>query len=215
MSATTPHRVVLATRNAHKVGELRAVLAPLLPDVEVLTVDAFEGVPEVAETEVTFTGNALLKARAVAAATGVPAIADDSGISVDVLGGAPGIFSARWAGRHGDDAANLELLLAQIADVPAEHRGGAFVCAAALALPGGTSAVRTGELRGTIATAPGGSGGFGYDPVFVPAGAGRTLAEHSAEEKNAISHRGAAFRALAPLVVQALRDGTLVPPIHG
>ncbi|GAA0313922.1 RdgB/HAM1 family non-canonical purine NTP pyrophosphatase [Kineococcus aurantiacus] len=198
------NRVVLATRNLHKVGELRAVLAPLLPDVEVLTVDAFEGVPEVAETEVTFAGNALLKAHAVARATGVPAIADDSGIAVDVLGGAPGIFSARWCGRHGDDAANLELLLAQIADVPAAHRGGAFVCAAALALPDGSSAVRHGELRGTITTAAAGGGGFGYDPVFTPAGADRTLAEHTAGEKNAISHRGAAFRALAPVVVDAL-----------
>lgn len=197
-------RVVLATRNAHKVGELRAVLAPLLPDVEVLTVDAFEDVPEVAETEVTFAGNALLKARAVATATGLPAIADDSGIAVDVLGGSPGIFSARWAGRHGDDVANLQLLLAQIADVPAQHRGGAFVCAAALALPDGTSAVREGRSRGTITTAPAGAGGFGYDPCFVPEGSDRTLAEHTAEEKNAISHRGKAFRALAPVVVDAL-----------
>jgi len=197
-------RIVLATRNEHKVGELQAVLAPLLPEVEVLTVDAFENVPDVAETEVTFAGNALLKARAVAAATGVPAIADDSGISVDVLGGAPGIFSARWAGRHGDDAANLALLLAQIADVDAEHRGGAFVCAAALALPDGTSAVREAHLRGTLTAEPSGGGGFGYDPIFVPSGADRTLAEHTAAEKNAISHRGAAFRALAPVVVDAL-----------
>ncbi len=201
---TDRRRVVLATRNAHKVGELRAVLAPLLPDVEVLTVDAFDGVPEVAETEVTFAGNALLKARAVAAATGLPAIADDSGIAVDVLGGSPGIFSARWAGRHGDDVANLHLLLAQIADVPAQHRGGAFVCAAALALPDGTSAVREGRSRGTVTTAPAGGGGFGYDPCFVPEGSDRTLAEHTAEEKNAISHRGRAFRALAPVVVDAL-----------
>jgi XTP/dITP diphosphohydrolase len=207
-------RVVLATRNAHKVGELRAVLAPLLPDVEVLTVDAFEHVPEVAETEVTFAGNALLKARAVAAATGVPAIADDSGISVDVLGGAPGIFSARWSGRHGDDVANLELLLAQIADVPAQHRGGAFVCAAALALPDGSAVVRLGELRGTITTTTAGGGGFGYDPVFVPEGAQRTLAEHTAAEKNAVSHRGAAFRALAPLVVDVLA-GRPIPLEHG
>ncbi|MFD0484725.1 RdgB/HAM1 family non-canonical purine NTP pyrophosphatase [Kineococcus sp. GCM10028916] len=207
-------RVVLATRNAHKVGELRAVLAPLLPDVEVLTVDAFEHVPEVVETEVTFAGNALLKARAVAAATGVPAIADDSGIGVDVLGGAPGIFSARWSGRHGDDVANLELLLAQIADVPAQHRGGAFVCAAALALPDGSAVVRLGELRGTITTTTAGGGGFGYDPVFVPEGAQRTLAEHTAAEKNAVSHRGAAFRALAPFVVDVLA-GRPIPLEHG
>ncbi|WP_432521325.1 RdgB/HAM1 family non-canonical purine NTP pyrophosphatase [Kineococcus sp. SYSU DK006] len=197
-------RVVLATRNAHKTGELRAVLAPLLPDVEVLGLDAFEDVPEVAETGVTFAENALLKARAVAAATGVPAVADDSGIAVDVLGGAPGIFSARWAGRHGDDGANLELLLAQVADVPAEHRGAAFVCAAAIALPGGGEAVRTGELRGRLASAPAGGGGFGYDPVFVPEGSSRTLAEHDAAEKNAISHRARAFTALAPLVADAL-----------
>lgn len=203
-SGTPGTRIVLATRNAHKVGELQAVLAPLLPDVEVLTIEGFADVPEVAETEVTFAGNALLKARAVAAATGVPAIADDSGIGVDVLGGAPGIFSARWAGRHGDDTANLQLLLAQIADVPAEHRGGAFVCAAALALPDGTAVVREGRLRGTVTTAPAGGGGFGYDPVFVPEGADRTLAEHTAEQKNAVSHRGAAFRALAPLVVEVL-----------
>jgi XTP/dITP diphosphohydrolase len=204
-------RVVLATRNAHKVGELQAVLEPLLPGVEVVTLDAFENVPEVAETEVTFAGNALLKAHAVAAATGVPAIADDSGICVDVLGGSPGIFSARWAGRHGDDAANLQLLLAQIADVPAAHRGAAFVCAAALALPDGTAAVREGRCDGTITTAPAGGGGFGYDPVFVPQGADRTLAEHTAAEKNARSHRGAAFRALAPVIADALAGR----PIHG
>ncbi|NAZ88186.1 RdgB/HAM1 family non-canonical purine NTP pyrophosphatase [Kineococcus indalonis] len=199
-------RVVLATRNAHKVGELRAVLAPLLPGVQVLGVDAFEDVPEVAETGVTFEENALLKARAVAAATGVVAVADDSGIAVDVLGGSPGVFSALWAGRHGDDAANLHLLLAQVADVPEQHRGGAFVCAAALATPAGEEHVVLGTLRGHLATAPAGAGGFGYDPVFVPEGATRTLAEHSAQEKNAISHRGRAFTALAP-VLAAVLDG--------
>ena len=215
-------RVVLATRNAHKVDELRAVLAPLLLDLpggaEVLGIDAFSAagvdVPEVAETGVTFAANALLKARAVAAATGVVAVADDSGIAVDVLGGAPGIFSARWAGRHGDDAANLALLLAQIADVPAEHRGGAFVCAAALVTPEGEEHVEVGELRGRIATAPSGGGGFGYDPVFVPLGSGRTLAEHTAQEKNAISHRGLAFRALAPRLAAAL-GGAPIRPAQG
>ena len=199
-------RVVLATRNAHKVGELRAVLAPLLPGAQVLGVDAFDDVPEVAETGVTFEENALLKARAVAAATGVVAVADDSGIAVDVLGGSPGVFSALWAGRHGDDAANLHLLLAQVVDVPERHRGAAFVCAAALATPGGEEHVVRGTLRGRLTTAPAGAGGFGYDPVFVPEGAGRTLAEHTAEEKNAISHRGRAFTALAP-VLAAVLDG--------
>ncbi|WP_432508079.1 RdgB/HAM1 family non-canonical purine NTP pyrophosphatase [Kineococcus esterisolvens] len=204
--------MVLATRNAHKVGELRAVLEPLLPGVEVLGVDAFGDVPEVAETGVTFEENALLKARAVAAATGVVAVADDSGIAVDVLGGAPGIFSARWAGRHGDDAANLDLLLAQVADVPAQHRGAAFVCAAALATPAGEEHVVRGELRGRITTAAAaGGGGFGYDPIFVPERSERTLAEHSAEEKNAISHRGRAFGALVP-VLAAVLDGR---PIQG
>ncbi|WP_369052543.1 RdgB/HAM1 family non-canonical purine NTP pyrophosphatase [Kineococcus terrestris] len=201
-------RVVLATRNAHKVGELRAVLAPLLPGVEVLGIEETGAdVPEVAETGVTFAENALLKARAVAAATGLVAVADDSGIAVDVLGGAPGIFSARWAGRHGDDAANLALLLAQVADVPAAHRGAAFVCAAALAAPGGGAAgehVELGELRGRLADAPAGSGGFGYDPAFVPEGDERTLAQFSAAEKNAVSHRGRAFALLAPHVARVL-----------
>ena len=202
-------RLVLATRNAHKVGELRAVLtreveAGRLEEVEVLGVDAFDDVPEVAETGVTFAENALLKARAVAAATGVLAVADDSGIAVDVLGGAPGIFSARWAGRHGDDAANLDLLLAQLGDVPTAHRGGAFVCAAALATPQGDTHVEVAELRGSLRTRRSGAGGFGYDPVFVPEGSDRTLAQHSAEEKNAVSHRGRAFRALVPALTRAL-----------
>lgn len=208
---TAAPRVVLATHNAHKVGELRAVLEPLLPGVEVLGVDAFDDVPDVAETGVTFAENALLKAHAVARATGVLAVADDSGIAVDVLGGAPGIFSARWAGRHGDDAANLALLVAQLSDVPAQHRGGAFVCAAALATPDGLEHVELGELRGRITAEPSGGGGFGYDPVFVPEGANRTLAEHTAEEKNAVSHRGLAFRALAPRLAQVLAAEPVVP----
>ena len=121
------------------------------------------------------------------------------------------IFSARWAGRHGDDGANLDLLLAQLADVPPEHRGGAFVCAAAVAVPGGGAEhVELGELRGHLVAAPSGGGGFGYDPVFVPGDAGRTLAEHTAQEKNAVSHRGLAFRALAPRLAELLAAG----PIH-
>ncbi|MGQ7297563.1 RdgB/HAM1 family non-canonical purine NTP pyrophosphatase [Quadrisphaera sp. KR29] len=206
-----PVRVVLATRNAHKVGELRAILAPHLPSdarVELLAVGdpSLPPVPEVAETEVTFAGNALLKARAVAAATGLVAVADDSGIAVDVLGGSPGIFSARWAGRHGDDAANLALLLAQVADVPDQHRGAAFVCAAALVAPDGREHVELGELRGRLAREPRGEGGFGYDPVLVPEGSEVSCAQLAPEAKDAISHRGRAFRALAPhLVAAALR----------
>ncbi|GEA81304.1 RdgB/HAM1 family non-canonical purine NTP pyrophosphatase [Cellulomonas uda] len=206
MSVPAGARLVLATHNAHKVGELRAILAPVLPG---LAADAVVGArdvgaPEPVEDGVTFEQNALLKARALAAFTGLPAVADDSGLAVDVLGGAPGIFSARWAGRHGDDAANLELLLAQLADIRDPHRGARFVCAAALVTPDGFEHVETGALVGTLALAPRGAGGFGYDPALVPLGESRTCAELSAQEKNAISHRGQAFRALAPVVARVL-----------
>ena len=201
-------RLVLATRNAHKVAELRSILAAALPGdgagaVEVLAAGDL-GLPDVPETGVTFAENALIKARAVCAATGLVAVADDSGIAVDVLGGSPGIFSARWAGRHGDDAANLALLLAQVADVPDAHRGAEFVCAAALVAPDGTEHVELGRLRGSLAREPRGAGGFGYDPALVPEGLDVTCAELSAAEKEAISHRGRAFRALAPAVATAL-----------
>lgn len=206
-------RVVLSTRNAHKLGEVRAILGAAMPGpLEVVAVDdpavlALTGgaaVPEVVEDEVTFAGNALLKARAVADATGLPAIADDSGIAVDVLGGAPGIFSARWAGRHGDDAANLALLLAQLADVPERHRGAEFVCAAVLVVPGSPDVVEHGRLRGVVEREPRGTGGFGYDPVLRPEGRDVTCAQLSPQDKHAISHRGRAFRALAPAVAAAL-----------
>jgi XTP/dITP diphosphohydrolase len=204
--------LVLATHNKGKLRELRELLRGQVPglDVDTQVVDAGAvGAPDVAETGVTFAENSLLKARAVAEATGLVAIADDSGLAVDVLGGAPGIFSARWAGRHGDDAANLQLLLAQLADVPDEYRGAAFVCAAALAVPGtspedGHEVVEYGQLEGTLLREPRGSGGFGYDPVLQPTGLDRSCAELSPEEKNAISHRGHAFRALLPAIVAAL-----------
>lgn len=206
MSVPAGARLVLATHNLHKIGELRAILAPVLPDLDPASVVGARdvGAAEPVEDGVTFAENALIKARALAAHTGLPAVADDSGLAVDVLGGAPGIFSARWSGRHGDDAANLALLLAQLADVRPEHRGARFVCAAALVTPDGTEHVETGTLEGTLATAPLGAGGFGYDPVLVPAGGTRTCAELTPEEKNAISHRGQAFRALVPAVVAAL-----------
>ncbi|SDO05054.1 XTP/dITP diphosphohydrolase [Actinacidiphila guanduensis] len=203
-------RLVLATRNAHKIVELRAILAETGLDVELVGADAFPEVADVKETGVTFAENALLKAHALAAATGLPAVADDSGLCVDVLGGAPGIFSARWAGRHGDDAANLALLLAQLADIDAPHRGAHFACAAALALPDGTERVAEGRLAGTLRRSPAGSGGFGYDPILQPDAsngefvAGRTCAELTPAEKNAISHRGRAFRALARQVAELL-----------
>ncbi len=154
------------------------------------------------ETGVSFAENALLKAHALARATGLPAVADDSGLCVDVLGGAPGIFSARWSGLHGDDGANLELLLAQLSDIDDAHRGAHFACAAALALPDGTERVVEGRLRGVLRHAPAGLGGFGYDPILQPENETRTCAELTAEEKNAISHRGRAFRALAPAIAE-------------
>lgn len=208
-------RIVLATRNEHKVHELRQILASVCRDLDLEIVSAaqFPDVPEVPETEVTFAGNARLKAEALAAATGLPALADDSGLAVEVLGGCPGVFSARWSGSHAGesatraerDRANLELLLEQIADVPDAHRGAAFVCAAALGIPGQESVVCEGRVTGRLARSPRGSNGFGYDPVFVPdADPARTLAEFTDAEKNAISHRGNAFRAMEPVLRERL-----------
>ncbi|MDH6707092.1 XTP/dITP diphosphohydrolase [Kitasatospora sp. MAA19] len=197
-------RLILATRNQHKVAELRAILGEAGLDVELVGADAYPEIPDVPETGVTFAENALLKAHALARATGLPAVADDSGLCVDVLNGAPGIFSARWAGKHGDDRANLDLLLAQLSDIADPHRGAHFFCAAALALPDGTERVVEGRLLGTLRTAPSGDGGFGYDPILQPLGETRTCAELAPAEKNAISHRGHAFRALAPVVKDLL-----------
>ncbi|HQR80205.1 MAG TPA: RdgB/HAM1 family non-canonical purine NTP pyrophosphatase [Actinomycetota bacterium] len=189
--------MVLASRNRGKLAELSAILSDAGLTEQVLDLDDVH-VPDTRETGVTFVENALLKARAVAAGTGLPAIADDSGLAVDVLGGAPGVFSARWSGRHGDDAANLRLLLDQLADVPVEHRGARFVCAAVAVWPDGREAVETGELVGALTFAPRGSNGFGYDPIFevqTPDGP-RTTAELEPAHKHEISHRGKAFRAL-------------------
>lgn len=202
-------RLVLATHNAHKVREVRQILAEAIPGFvpEDLVSAPDLGAAEPVEDGVTFAENALIKARAIAAHTHLPAIADDSGLAVDVLGGAPGIFSARWCGRHGDDRANLDLLLAQLAEVSDAHRGAAFVCAAALVLPDGREVVEHGEMRGLLLRAPVGSGGFGYDPILVPDGETRSSAQLTPEEKNARSHRGAAFRALAPAIAAALGEG--------
>ena len=207
-------RVVLATHNEHKVHELRQILGSLVDDLDLELVSAadYPEIGDIPETDVTFVGNARLKARAVCAATGLPAIADDSGLSVDVLGGSPGVFSARWSGttsgpdatRQERDLANLRLLLEQTDDVPDEHRGAAFRCAAVLVLPDGSERVAEGEVRGHIIREPRGTNGFGYDPIFVPEGQDRTLAEHTDEEKNAVSHRGRAFRELAPQLLDEL-----------
>jgi XTP/dITP diphosphohydrolase len=198
---------VLATRNAHKVVELRRILGDAGLDVELVGVDAYPDAPEVPETGDTFEANALLKARAVSRATGELAVADDSGICVDVLNGMPGVLSARWSGDlcgDGDrDAVNLRLLLGQIADVPDARRGASFECAAVAVFPDGDELVAHGRIKGTLTRAPRGTGGFGYDPIFLPTGSDRTTAEMSAAEKDAISHRGRAFRALARLLVSA------------
>jgi XTP/dITP diphosphohydrolase len=196
-------RLVLATRNAAKLEELRRILEPLVP-VEVLGLDDVPAYPEVPETGATFEENALIKAREAAARTGLPAVADDSGLAVDALNGMPGVLSARWAGRAASDENNLRLVLEQTEDVPDARRGATFVCAAVLVTPDGVERVATGTVTGTLLRAPRGSNGFGYDPVFQPAGETRTTAEMPPAEKDAISHRGKAFRALAPLVASVL-----------
>jgi len=192
-------RIVLATHNAHKVEEFQAIVSQARPDIEVVSYDG----PEPVEDGVTFAQNALIKARAAAAHTGLPALADDSGIRVDVLGGAPGVFSAYWAGHRKDSRANLELLLDQLSDVADPHRGAQFVSTIALVRPDGSESVVEGVWPGRLATAPQGEGGFGYDPIFIPDGQDtpeRTVGQWSAEEKNAHSHRARAFRELLPLL---------------
>jgi XTP/dITP diphosphohydrolase len=198
--------VVLATRNAAKLRELARILGAEDSggaQIRLAGLDEFPGAPDVPETGATFEENALLKARAIASYTGLPAVADDSGLCVDALSGMPGVLSARWAGGHGDDRANLELVLAQVADVPDPRLGARFVCAAALVVPVGRETVVTGRVEGRLIRSPRGSGGFGYDPIFLPDGFDQTTAEMTAEAKDAISHRGRAFRALAPFITAA------------
>ncbi|MFT4199853.1 RdgB/HAM1 family non-canonical purine NTP pyrophosphatase [Gordonia sp. (in: high G+C Gram-positive bacteria)] len=195
-------RVLLASRNAKKLAELRRVVASAgLTGVEVVGLDDVPEYPEEPETGATFEENALIKARSGARATGMPCVADDSGLAVDALNGMPGVLSARWSGRHGDDRANNDLLLGQLSDVPDERRGAAFVSACALVLPSGEETVVRGEWRGTIVAQPRGVSGFGYDPLFVPddeAAGGRTSAELAPAEKDALSHRGKALAQLLP-----------------
>lgn len=199
-----PRRIVLATHNPHKVEEFQAIVAATRPDLEVVGYDG----PEPVEDGVTFAQNALIKARAAAAHTGLPALADDSGICVDVLGGAPGVFSAYWAGHAKDASANLNLLLDQLSDIRDPHRTARFVSTIALVVPGdaGRESVVEGVWPGRLATRPSGSGGFGYDPIFIPdeqpTDTERTVGEWSADEKNAASHRSRAFAALAPLLTR-------------
>jgi XTP/dITP diphosphohydrolase len=197
-------RILLATRNPKKLEELRRILAPLVPDIDVLGLDDVVPYDEPAESEPTFEGNALLKSRAAVKATGLPVLADDSGLCVDALNGRPGVLSARWSGSDKDDEENNRLLLAQLRDVPDERRGAHFTCAVAFCLPTGQEEVLSSEMAGTVTRERRGFGGFGYDVVFVPRGESRTAAELSIDEKDAISHRGKALRAVAPLVATAL-----------
>lgn len=198
-----PTEVLLATRNPHKLAELRRILADVQPDLRVIGLDDAAPYDEVPETAATFADNALTKARVGALATGLITVADDSGLAVDALNGMPGVLSARWSGRHGDDAANLRLLLDQIVDVPDGRRGAAFVCAAALATPTGGQVVVEGQMPGRLVRQPRGHNGFGYDPIFVADGKTLTNGELPPAEKDAISHRGKAMRAIAPHIIRA------------
>jgi XTP/dITP diphosphohydrolase len=197
-------RLLLATHNGGKLAELRRILAPLV-DIEVVGLDDVEPYSEVRETGVTFADNALLKARAGVKHTGLPTVADDSGLAVDALNGMPGVLSARWSGGGGDQA-NLRLLLAQLVDVPDDRLGAMFVCAAALVTPDGIEEVTEGRMPGRIARTPRGLNGFGYDPIFVPDGQQLTSGELPASVKDALSHRGQSLRALLPHI--ASLEGT-------
>jgi XTP/dITP diphosphohydrolase len=204
VTAVAADVVVLASRNAAKLLELARILDAAGTGARLAGLEEFPGAPDVPETGATFEENALLKARAIAEFTGRPAVADDSGLCVDALNGMPGVLSARWAGGHGDDRANLELVLAQVADVPDTRLGARFTCAAALVVPGSAARewVVTGTVEGCLIRKPRGTGGFGYDPIFLPDGFGQTTAEMTAGAKDAISHRGRAFRALAPFIAR-------------
>ena len=206
MNLQTNPELVLATRNKGKIAEVQRLLNEHAPLVRLRSVAEFD-LPDVEETGETFEANAILKASTIALQTGLPALADDSGISIDALDGAPGVYSARWAGSHGDDAANIAKVLEQLKDVPEEDRGAAFVCVIALALPNGKRLTVRGELRGVVRHLPVGEFGFGYDPIFQPAGYQITTAEMQPEEKDAISHRGIALREIAPKIKPFLEAG--------
>ena len=206
-SNSTPHKLLLATRNKGKIEEFRRILEDIAAgQIDLVGLDQFPNLHDVDETGSTFEENALLKAREMCEASGIPAIADDSGLCVDYLNGDPGIFSARWAGSHGDDRANTAKVLASLADVPDEKRGAHFICVAALALPDGRTHVEEGKFEGRILREPIGDQGFGYDPIFRPDGYAISSAQMSAEEKDAISHRGKSLRAIAPHVITLLNS---------
>jgi XTP/dITP diphosphohydrolase len=199
-------RVFLASRNTKKIEEMRRILAAHLPDVEVLGLDDVEPYDEPVEDQPTFAGNALVKARAGLAATGLPSVADDSGLCVDALKGMPGVLSARWSGLPKSDERNNSLLLQQLADVPAERRGAHFACAVAFCAPGVDELVVEGRMDGHVIGEARGTGGFGYDVLFEALEfPGRTTAELDPADKDAVSHRGRALRAIAPRIAALLR----------
>ena len=205
--SSNPSKLLLATRNKGKIEEFRRILEDIAAgQIELVGLDQFPNLHDVDETGSTFEENALLKAREMCEASGIPAIADDSGLCVDYLNGDPGIFSARWAGIHGDDRANTAKVLASLADVPDEKRGAHFICVAALALSDGRTHVEEGKFEGWILREPIGDQGFGYDPIFRPDGYSISSAQMSAEEKDAISHRGKSLRAIAPHVITLLNS---------
>ena len=197
-------KVVIASRNEHKIDEMRRILNEAGLRLDLVGIQEFPDLPDVDETGETFAENALLKAREICAFTGLPAIADDSGLCVDALGGMPGIFSARWAGTHGNDLANLQLLLAQISHVVPDRRTASFRCAAAIVMPSGAEEVVEGIMAGRLIDTPRGTNGFGYDPIFIADGYSITTAEMDSANKDAISHRGRAIAALAPTLAQLL-----------
>ncbi|MCX5118487.1 RdgB/HAM1 family non-canonical purine NTP pyrophosphatase [Micromonospora sp. NBC_00362] len=200
------NKVLLATRNRKKLIELQRILDGALGAhrIALLGLDDIEQYAELPETGLTFGENALIKAREGCRQSGLPTIADDSGLAVDALNGMPGVFSARWSGQHGNDQANLQLVLDQIGDVPDEQRAASFVCTVALVLPGGKEHLVDGRQSGRVLRAPRGDGGFGYDPIFLGDGQDRTNAELTPAEKDAISHRGKALRELAKLIAKVL-----------
>jgi len=201
------HKLLLATRNKGKIEEFRRILEAQAPgEIELVGLEQYPDLHDVVEDGKTFTENALKKAREMCEGSGIPAIADDSGLCVDFLDGAPGIFSARWAGSHGDDTANTAKVLEQMKDVPDEKRGAHFTCVAALYLPDGRSHCEEAEFHGSLLRAPVGDQGFGYDPIFRPQGHTISSAEMSAHEKDAISHRGKSLRAIAPHVITLLKS---------
>ena len=199
-------RLVLSSRNKGKLVELQRMLATIAPHIKPVSVSDFPEISDVEETGATFEENALLKAETIAMKTGLAAIADDSGLCIDALNGAPGVLSARWSGEHGNDRANLEKVLKEIEVVQPDKRQGKFVSVVALALPDGRTEICRGEIHGVIRYSPVGDGGFGYDPIFQPDGYDVTMAQLSADEKDSISHRGRAMREIAPVIAQLLSE---------